>query len=130
MQYVRRLASPYNVNGAALACLPEALADSGYITEYVAQVHSGREQLQREYTRYAIPHWTSAGNFVLASFGALKNEFMRAMRSRGVLVRDRSHDYACEGCVRITIGTAEQTARLLAAFRETMAELRVQEALN
>ena len=28
------------------------------------------------------------------------------MRARGILVRDRSRDYGCEGCVRVTLGIA------------------------
>jgi len=32
MHALRRLASPYNVNAVALACLPEALADQTYIS--------------------------------------------------------------------------------------------------
>jgi histidinol-phosphate aminotransferase len=46
-----------------------------------------------------------------------------AMRQRGILVRDRSTDPGCEGCVRITIGSDAQTSRLLAALREIACEL-------
>jgi histidinol-phosphate aminotransferase len=49
------------------------------------------------------------------------------MRARGILVRDRSRDYGCEGCVRITLGTTEQTARLLQALREVLAEIGAKE---
>jgi histidinol-phosphate aminotransferase len=49
------------------------------------------------------------------------------MRTRGILVRDRSRDYGCEGCVRITLGTTEQTARLVRALRETLAEIGAKE---
>jgi histidinol-phosphate aminotransferase len=51
------------------------------------------------------------------------------MRTRGILVRDRSADYGCEGCVRITLGTVEQTDRLLRALRETFMEIGVKEAI-
>jgi len=47
------------------------------------------------------------------------------MRQRGILVRDRSTDPGCKGCVRITIGTTEQTDRLIAALREVAAELKL-----
>jgi len=65
---------------------------------------------------------------VLASYGQLKTALIQSMRSRGILVRDRSRDYGCEGCVRITLGTTEQTARLLQALRETLAEIGAKEA--
>jgi histidinol-phosphate aminotransferase len=50
------------------------------------------------------------------------------MRARGILVRDRSRDHGCDGCVRITLGTTEQTERLLRALRETLAEIGAKEA--
>jgi histidinol-phosphate aminotransferase len=121
---VRKVASPYNVNGVALACLPAALADQDYIRDYVRQVCQGRAELQKELSRWDIRHWPSQANFVLTSFGASSSTVIQSMRARGILVRDRSRDHACEGCVRITLGSNEQTARLLRALRETLTEIR------
>lgn len=120
---VRRVSSPYNVNGVALACLPAALADADNVRHYVTQVRQGREELQQEFSRWGLPYWPSQANFVLANFGPLKTAFIQSMRACGILVRDRSRDHGCEGCVRITLGTMEQTARLLGALRETLAEI-------
>ncbi len=120
---VRRVSSPYNVNGVALACLPAALADEDYVSEYVSQVREGREKLQVEFSSWGLPYWPSQANFVLAKFGSLTSAFIASIRERGILVRDRSRDHGCEGCVRITLGTAQQTAHLLGALRETLAEI-------
>ncbi len=126
---VSKVSSPYNVNGVALACLPTALADQDYVNQYVDQIRQGREELQREFAKWGVRYWPSQANFVLASFGPLKTALIQSMRSRGILVRDRSRDYGCEGCVRITLGTTEQTARLLQALRETLAELGAKEVI-
>jgi len=40
------------------------------------------------------------------------------MRQRGILVRDRSSDHGCEGCVRITLGPRAHTDRLLGHSRK------------
>jgi histidinol-phosphate aminotransferase len=125
---VTRVSSPYNVNGVALACLPVALADEEYIREYVDQVCQGRDKLLRELGKLGIRCWPSQANFVLASFGPWKTALIQSMRARGILVRDRSRDYGCEGCVRITLGTTEQTTRLLQALREALAEIGAREA--
>lgn len=122
---VRKVASPYNLNGVALACLPTALADQDYVRDYVRQVCRGRDELQEEFRHWNIRYWPSQANFVLASFGASSCTFIHSMRARGILVRDRSRDHGCEGCVRITLGTNEHTARLLRALRETLTEIRV-----
>jgi histidinol-phosphate aminotransferase len=124
---VSKVSSPYNVNGVALACLPTALADQDYIRDYVGQVCKGRDELQQELSQWGIRYWPSRANFVLASFGPVKTALTQSMRARGILVRDRSHDYGCEGCVRITLGTTEQTARLLPALREALAEIGAKE---
>src|SRR5215471_10013677 len=73
---VRRAASPYNVNGVALACLPEALADQDYVRHYVQQVCSGREGLQLELGTLGIPYWPSRANFVLMRLGEHNQAFI------------------------------------------------------
>jgi len=123
MNSVRRVASPYNVNSVALACLPEAVADEKYVHAYVQQVLTGRTRLQAELERLGIHYWPSRANFVLMRLGDLNSAFIRGMRERGILVRDRSRDYGCEGCVRITLGSTEHTDRLLNALREVLREI-------
>lgn len=129
MSMVRKVSSPYNLNSVALKCLPTALSDSNYIEQYVSQVRAGRELLEQEYRALGIVSWSSQANFVLAQFGESKSAVISAMRKRGILVRDRSRDYGCQGCVRITLGTTEHTNRLLAALRETLEEIGMTEAL-
>jgi histidinol-phosphate aminotransferase len=124
---VSRVASPYNVNGVALACLPTALANDDYVRQYVDQVRQGRELLQQELARRGIQHWRSQANFVLVNFGPFRTAFVRSMRTRGILVRDRSRDYGCDGCVRITVGNTEQTNRLLGSLREALADIGARE---
>jgi histidinol-phosphate aminotransferase len=123
MQSIRRVASPYNVNSVALTCLPEALADQKYVREYVQQVLEGRDRLQTELAHLGIPYWPSRANFVLMRLGDLNSSFIRAMRERGILVRDRSRDHGCQGCVRITLGSREQTDRLLDALSDVLGEI-------
>lgn len=120
---VRRVASPYNVNAVALACLPAALHDQSFVQRYVDEVRQGRKRLQDELRSLGIRHWPSHANFVLANLGREHRAFVDEMRRRGVLVRDRSQDPGCEGCVRITVGAAKQMDQVLAAIRETVAEI-------
>ena len=45
------------------------------------------------------------------------------MRSRGVLLRDRSADPGCDGYVRITIGIGDQVTRGLEALKASLEEI-------
>jgi histidinol-phosphate aminotransferase len=123
MSSVRRVASPYNVNSVALICLPDALADEAYLLEYVKQVRAGRQRLEQELASLGIRFWPSHANFVLMRLGEFNSAFVARMRERGILVRDRSRDPGCDGCVRITLGSAEQTDRLLHVMRQTLTEI-------
>jgi histidinol-phosphate aminotransferase len=123
IQSLRRACSPYNVNGVALACLPTALADQEYVRRYVDEVKWSRSRVEEEFRTLGIPFWPSQANFVLGRIGSSHAEFVRGMRTRGILVRDRSSDYGCDGCVRITAGWKEHTERLLGALHETLKEI-------
>jgi histidinol-phosphate aminotransferase len=123
MAMVRRVASPYNVNAAALAVLPEALQDQEYVGRYVAQVLRNRERLQEELGNLGLHYWPSHANFVLVRIGPSRAEFVHALRNRGILVRDRHTDPGCEGCVRLTVATDEHTETLIAALRDVVEEL-------
>lgn len=120
MRMVRRVSSPYNVNGVALACLPEAMSDEAFVADYVAAVKRGRERLIREFAAQGLRFWRSEANFVLAYLGEFRIPFVEELRRRGILVRDRNSDPGCAGCVRITIGTEAQTDRLIAELRATL----------
>ena len=123
MAMVRLVASPYNVNAAALAVLPEALQDQEYVGRYVAQVLSNRERLQQELGHLGLHYWPSHANFVLVRIGSAHAEFVRALRDRGILVRDRHTDPGCEGSVRLTVGSDEHTETLIGALRDVVEQL-------
>jgi histidinol-phosphate aminotransferase len=123
IDYVRKVASPYNVNGIALAVLPEALADTDYIEWYVGQITQGRERIYAALEELGVRYWPSAANFILMDIGARHKEFVAAMHAHGVLLRDRSTDPGCDGCVRITVGIEDHVTRGITALKASLAEI-------
>ena len=123
LKYVRKVSSPYNVNGVALDCLPVALADEEYVAWYAGQVRVGREQMMDGLRKLGIPFFPSHANFVLMKIGPKHKELVQAMRARGVLLRDRSTDPGCDGFVRITIGLEEHVTQGLNALKACLDEI-------
>jgi histidinol-phosphate aminotransferase len=123
LKYVRKVSSPYNVNGVALDCLPVALADEEYLAWYSGQVLAGRERMMNGLRAMGIPFFPSHANFVLMNIGAKHKEFVAAMRTHGVLLRDRSTDPGCDGFVRITIGVEDHVTQGLAALKICLDEI-------
>jgi len=123
LKYVRKVSSPYNVNGVALDCLPVALADGEYVAWYSEQVRVGRERMMDGLRELGVPFFPSHANFVLMNIGPKHKELVQAMRANGVLLRDRSTDPGCDGFVRITIGVEEHVTRGLAALKACLDEI-------
>jgi histidinol-phosphate aminotransferase len=121
LRYVRKVSSPYNVNGVALDCLPVALADEAYVAWYAEQVRVGLARMMDGLRALGVGFFPSHANFVLMRIGAKHAELVKAMRARGVLLRDRSADPGCKGYVRITIGIEEHVTRGLTALRASLA---------
>jgi histidinol-phosphate aminotransferase len=124
LKYLRKVSSPYNVNGVALDCLPVALADQEYVAWYSEQVRVGRERMMNGLRELGVPFFPSHANFVLMNIGPKHRELVQAMRANGVLLRDRSTDPGCDGFVRITIGLEEHVRQGLAALRSSLEEIK------
>lgn len=125
LKWIRRVLSPYSVNSLALACLPPALNDKAYLDWYVGEVLVARARFEAALDACGVRRWPSRANFVLIEIGAQHREFVRLMASGGVLVRDRSSDPGCDGCVRVTIGTREQMRDAAAVLERTLTELSI-----
>src|SRR5262249_32530714 len=65
MRWMRRMISPYSVNGIALACLPAALDDEDYLQWYVGEVLQGRDIFAQALQRLGVFYWPSEANFIL-----------------------------------------------------------------
>jgi histidinol-phosphate aminotransferase len=114
--YLHKAQSPYSVNTLAVLAAQAAIRDPAYIENYVAEVLAARELVCAGMEKLKIPCVPSSANFVLIRVGKRAIEIRDYLRAHGILVRDRS--YEAPGCLRITVGTREQTRRLLGALGE------------
>jgi len=123
MHYIRKVCSPYNINGIALDILPVALSEAEYVRWYADQVATGRERMATGLRALGVDFFPSHANFILMKIGPLHAELCDAMRTHGVLLRDRSSDPGCEGYVRITIGIEDHVTRGLEALKLSLNEI-------
>lgn len=107
---------PLTVNCVAVTALLAAIEDPGFLLAYASQVTRSRELLYEACRRLGLRYWKSAANFVLVEVGDPVAPFVETVASHGVHVRDRSHDPYTPGCVRVTTGIVEHTARAVAAI--------------
>jgi histidinol-phosphate aminotransferase len=108
---IRNVVPPYSLSVFAVAGWRAALRDRDYLGWYRAQVEESKELLYRAADRLGLQCWKSGGNFVLINVSRVGDpaDFVDAMAARGILIRDRSQDAGCGGCIRITAGLVRHT---------------------
>jgi histidinol-phosphate aminotransferase len=111
LESVREVVPPYSLSVFAVAGWRAALRDREYLDWYRAQVAESRELIYAACDRLGLPYWRSAGNFVLINVqrAGTAGDIVAAFASRGILVRDRSRDPGCNGCIRMTAGVVRHT---------------------
>ena len=120
---VREVVPPYSLSVFAVAGWRAALRDREHLTWYRDQVAESRELLYAACDRLELPYWKSAGNFVLIDVARSGEPagIARGFAERGILVRDRSRDPGCAGCIRITAGVVRHTQAAVEALEELCA---------
>jgi histidinol-phosphate aminotransferase len=118
LEMVRGVVPPYSLSVFSVAGWRAALRDRDHLHWYRAQVSESRELLYRACDRLQLPYWKSAGNFVLINVERAGEpaDIVRAFAERGILVRDRSRDPGCAGCIRITAGVVRHTEMAVEAL--------------
>lgn len=120
IEEIRRVLPPYSLNAFAVAALGAAIEDVAYVEWYRRQVEHSKELMYDAFDRLGVKHWKSAGNFVLIRLGEDAPAIIGKLARLGIVVRDRSSDPACAGCVRVAAGVTEHTKRFLAALEEVL----------
>ncbi len=110
---IHRAQNPFAVNSLALASALEAIQHEGYVRRYIEEVRANRAEFCRRLDALGIPYVPSSANFVLTRVGEKAPEIARRLRQEGILVRDWSYDPHLKGYLRFTIGSTEQTRRLV-----------------
>jgi histidinol-phosphate aminotransferase len=114
-----KVKEPFSVNLLAQAAAIAALEDKGYFEASVAANHAGRLYLYAEFDRLGMRYTPSHTNFVLVEFGPQALVIYEALLRKGVILRPCTA-YDLPECLRITVGSGEQNARLIQALEEVL----------
>lgn len=110
----------YNVDAVAIAAATAAIRDQKYFKENVQKVKKERKRLTEELRRLEFEVAESKANFVLARSGNWQaSRIYDKLIARNIYVRYFNQPGLTDR-LRITVGTAQQNDRLLAALREIL----------
>lgn len=112
-----RIYNPKSVNTLGQVAAIAALSDLDYLNNYLDEVSRSKEILGEFFAARGVEAYITPANFVVVRAANLPDT-LGALEERGVYVRDRSSYPGLEGCLRMSVGTVEQTERLLERIAE------------
>ncbi len=115
---LNRVRQPFNVNAIGQAAAIAALDDKEFAQRCAEDNRAGLHQLEAGLRRLELEFVPSRANFLLVRVGEGLRVF-DALQKSGVIVRPM-RPYGMPEWLRITIGTPEQNARLLAELEKAL----------
>ncbi|QLS05660.1 histidinol-phosphate transaminase [Citrobacter freundii] len=115
-----KVIAPYPLSTPVADIAAQALTSQGIaaMRERVAQILQERQYLVN--TLNTIPCveqvFTSETNYILARFTASSSVF-KSLWDQGIILRDQNKQPSLSGCLRITVGTREESQRVIDALR-------------
>jgi histidinol-phosphate aminotransferase len=118
---MNRVRQPFNVNGIALAAAVAALNDMEFVARSYADNLLGMRQVEAGARALGLEWIPSYGNFITIRVGRATEVYKRLLK-RGVIVRPVGGGYQLPEHLRVTIGTADENERFLAALAASVRE--------
>ena len=87
----------------------------------VRDIVAGRERIEAAFASLPVTSWKSGANFVLFRPESMSGAVLwKELLSRGILVRDCSSWAGLDGCLRVTVGTADENEAFIAALKSVL----------
>ena len=119
IENLKKVRGPYDVSTISVVAARAALENPEYMESYVDEVlNVSKPMLEDFLSSRGIEYWPSAANFILC-YPPDGDKLVEDLKEEGILVRPRTGP-GIEGSVRISLGTKEQTQRLISVLNETL----------
>lgn len=108
---------PYNINQLTQEYVLAALQKDELKDKWVKEIIQERELLNVQLANYKCIEkiYPSDANYILVKTKDA-NKLYKHLTSKGIIVRNRTSQHLCSECIRITVGTKEENAKLLEAL--------------
>jgi len=117
---VDKVRPPYNVSVLNCEAALFALEHEDVFAAQAAELKRERSRIQAALKEMGLKYWPSDANMILVRVPDPAHSF-EGMKARQVLVKNVSKMHPLlAGCLRLTVGTAEENAQMLAALQATL----------
>jgi histidinol-phosphate aminotransferase len=114
---LNKIKPPYNVNELTQKRSLIRLEDKEKIKMEISSIIKHREELLKVLlaVKFVIEIYPSEANFILIKVDDADKRY-KELIANGIVIRNRTTQPLCDNCLRLTIGTAEENSKLMAAL--------------
>ncbi len=115
---VNKVRLPYNINSLSQAAAEYLLKNRAAIDGQVSKIIDERQKLYTALSEIAgVTAWPSKTNFILFRVAGA-SRIHKELKARGILVRNMNSPGALKDCLRVTIGTPEESEEFINSLKE------------
>lgn len=116
-----KVKAPYNISKLTSDFILRSIANKMKYESFVEQIVSERERvfLELNEIKRVKKVLTSDANFISFVVDEPKTVFSY-LESKGIIIRDRSNQFNFDGCLRVSIGTAEENNKFLTELKNAL----------
>ena len=118
IEVLNKVKFPYNIGIPSINIAEKALRQKGELPRRIERIVEQRLLLASALAKLPLVEkvYPSQANFLLVKTTNAKKIYV-ALRAEGVVVRDRSNQPGCTGCLRITVGSPKENRYLLKVLK-------------
>lgn len=119
IDYMMKVKPPYNINALTSRYAIKAFENLNTIQFKADALKKERKKLRKKLDKLTLVEtiYESDANFLLVKMDNAKTIYNQLV-NRNIIVRFRGNEPLCEDCLRITVGTPDETDQLIAALKE------------
>ena len=118
MDVLKKIKMPYNVNVLSQRMAIEELEKEEEFQQELNKISTNKKVLKNELLKIPFIQkiYPSDSNFLLAKVDDANKRYQQLLQEQ-IVVRNRTTEPLCENCLRFTIGTKEETEKLIKALK-------------
>lgn len=115
---LNKIKPPYNINELTQSMAIKMLSDTNLFEKNLKTILSEKTTLESNLKTIGLVQkiFPSQANFLLVRFDR-SDELFHYLLKLGIIVRKRSSEPMCDGCLRLTVGLPEENEKLIKALK-------------
>ncbi|MBQ4898463.1 histidinol-phosphate transaminase [Paenibacillus sp. Marseille-P2973] len=118
IKLINQVREPFNTSRIGQVAAKASVTDHAFVSECREKNREGIEYLYKQFDRMQLSYFPAHGNFIMVDVKSPAVEMFQSLLKLGIIVRSGFGKYPNH--IRVTVGSAEQNAKFIAALEQVL----------